>query len=98
MTTIHLVVARRSPWDQWMPVKGFFIEDDAQAFAKLCADANDREHKYFDEMLEARLPENGWKLVVEVYEKLQALHPAREFNDRGMEFKVQPLEVVGDKS
>jgi hypothetical protein len=93
-TTIHLVVARYSQWDQWTPVKGFTSEDDAKAFAKSIVDANDLERKCFDQMLEARLPENGWKLATEAFEKLQELHPAPEFRGRNMEYQVQPLEVV----
>lgn len=95
MITIHLVVARSSQWDQWMPVKGFVFEGDAKAFAKSIVDANNMERKCFDEMLEARLPENGWKLATEAFEELQKLHPAPDFRGSSTEFDVQLLEVVG---
>jgi hypothetical protein len=93
-TTIHLVVARYSQWDQWTPVKGFTSEDDAKAFAELCIDANDREQRFFDGWVGLAFSNMEWATITEEYEDLRKLHPASEFRGRDMEYQVQPLEVV----
>jgi hypothetical protein len=93
-TTIHLVVARYSQWDQWTPVKGFTSEDDAKAFVQSIVDANAIEQGFFDQMMLLTLSNMQWTAIMEKYEEIRSQHPAPDFRDRGMEYQVQPLEVV----
>lgn len=95
ITTIHLVVARSSQWNQWTPVKGFTSEDDARAFVQSIVDANAIEQGFFDQMMFLILSNMQWTAIMEKYEEIRSRHPAPDFRDRGMEYQVQPLDVVG---
>lgn len=93
-TTIHLVVARYSQWDQWTPIKGFTSEDDAKTFVQSIVDANAIEHGLFDQMMLLTLSNMQWAAIMEKYEETRSQHPAPGFRDRDMEYQVQPLEVI----